>query len=190
METGQYNACQYSQSIFSMLLLSCFSRVRLCDAIDRSPPGSPVPEILQARTLEWVAIFFSNAWKWKVKGKSLSRVRLLATSWTTAYQAPPSMGFSRQEYFSGVPLPSPFMLIPYHTVFVTISFWYNWNQEPWCLQFCPFFSRLHWVFRVFSVSIQLLEFFFFCFTLKNTIGILIGITWNLCLDFNNIGNLT
>ena len=79
----------------------------LCDPIDGSPPGSPVPGILQARTLEWVAISFSNAWKWKVKGKSLSRVRLLATPWTTAYQAPPSMGFSRQEYWSGVPLPSP-----------------------------------------------------------------------------------
>ena len=79
----------------------------LCDPIDGSPPGSPIPGILQARTLEWVAISFSNAWKWKVKGKSLSRVRLLATPWTAAYQAPPSMGFSRQEYWSGVPLPSP-----------------------------------------------------------------------------------
>ena len=66
----------------------------------------PIPGILQARTLEWVAIFFSNAWKWKVKGKSLSRARLLATPWTAAYQAPLSMGFSRQEYWSGVPLPS------------------------------------------------------------------------------------
>ena len=70
------------------------------------PPGSPIPGILQARTLEWVAISFSNAWKWKVKGKSLSRVQLFATPWTAAYQAPPSMGFSRQEYWSGVPLPS------------------------------------------------------------------------------------
>ena len=75
----------------------------LCDPIDGSPPGSPVPGILQARTLEWVAISFSNAWKWKVKGKSL-----LVTPWTAAYQAPLSMGFSRQEYWSGVPLPSPF----------------------------------------------------------------------------------
>ena len=74
--------------------------------IDGSPPGSPVPGILQARTLEWVAISFSNAWKWKVKGKSLSRVQLLATPWTAAHQAPPSMGFSRQEYWSGVLLPS------------------------------------------------------------------------------------
>ena len=79
----------------------------LCDPIDSSPPVSPIPGILQARTLEWVAISFSNAWKWKVKGKSLSRVRLCATPWTAAYQALPSMGFSRQEYWSGVPLPSP-----------------------------------------------------------------------------------
>ena len=77
----------------------------LCDPIDGSPPGSPVPGILQTRTLEWVAISFSNEWKWKVK--SLSGVQLLATPWTTAYQAPPSMGFSRQEYSSGVPLLSP-----------------------------------------------------------------------------------
>ena len=69
----------------------------------RQPPGSPIPGILQARTLEWVAISFSNAWKWKVKAKSLSRVWLLATPWTAAYQDPPSMGFSRQEYWSGVP---------------------------------------------------------------------------------------
>ena len=79
----------------------------LCDPIDSSPPGSAVPGILQARTLEWVAMSFSNAWKWKVKVKSLSRVRLLATPWTAAYQSPPSMGFSMQEYWSGVPLPSP-----------------------------------------------------------------------------------
>ena len=71
-----------------------------------SPPGFPVPGILQAKTLEWLAISFSNAWKWKVKVKSLSHVRLFATPWTAAYQAPPSMGFSRQEYWSGVPSPS------------------------------------------------------------------------------------
>ena len=79
----------------------------LCDPIDGSPLGSPVPGILQARTLEWVAISFSSAGKWKVKVKLLSRVQLLATPWTAAYQAPLSMGFSRQEYWSGVPLPSP-----------------------------------------------------------------------------------
>ena len=84
------------------LLQSCPT---LCDPRDGSPPGSPVPGILQARTLEWVAISFSNAWKWKVKVKSLSRVRLLATSWTAAHQAPPSMGFSRQEHWSGMPVP-------------------------------------------------------------------------------------
>ena len=85
-------------------LQSCPS---LCNPIDSSPPGSPVPGILQARTLEWVAISFSNAWKWKVRVKLFNHVWLLATPWTAAYQAPPSMGFSRQEYWSGVPLPSP-----------------------------------------------------------------------------------
>ena len=87
-------------------LQSCLT---LCDPKDGSPPGSPVPGILQARTLEWVAISFSNAWKWKVEVKSLSHVWLLATPWTAAHQAPPSMGFSRQEYWSGVPLPSPIL---------------------------------------------------------------------------------
>ena len=86
---------------------SCQLCPTLWDPIDGSSPGSSVPGILQARTLEWVAISFSDAWKWKVKVKSLSRVRLLATPWTVAYQAPLSMGFPRQEYWSGVPLPSP-----------------------------------------------------------------------------------
>ena len=85
------------------LLQSCPT---LCNPIDGSPPGFSVHGILQARTLEWVAISFSNAWKWKVKVKSLSRVWLLETPWTVAYQAPPSMGFSRQECWSGVPSPS------------------------------------------------------------------------------------
>ena len=80
------------------LLQSCPT---LCDPRDGSPPGSPVPGIVQARTLEWVAISFSSAWKWKVKVKSLSRVLLLVTPWTATYQAPLSMGFSRQEYWSG-----------------------------------------------------------------------------------------
>ena len=87
------------------------SYLTLCNPIDGSPPGSPVPGILQARTLEWIAISFSNAWKWKVKVKSFSRVRLLATPWTEAHQAPPFMGFSRQEYWSGVPLPSPCLFL-------------------------------------------------------------------------------
>ena len=81
----------------------------LCNPIDSSPQGSPVPGILQARTLEWVAISFTmhESEKWKLKVKSLSPVWLFATPWTAAYQAPPSMGFSRQEYWSGLPLPSP-----------------------------------------------------------------------------------
>ena len=82
----------------------------LCNPIDDSPPGYPVPGILQARTLEWAAISFSNAWKWKVRVKLLSRVRLLVTPWTAAHQAPLSMKFSRQEYWSGVPLPSPYFM--------------------------------------------------------------------------------
>ena len=81
----------------------------LCDPIDGSRPGSAVPGILQARTLEWVAIFFSNAWEWQVKVKSLSCVQLSATPWTAAHQAPPSMGISRQEYWSGVPLLRPYI---------------------------------------------------------------------------------
>ena len=85
-------------------LQSCLT---LCDPIDGSPPGSTAPGILQARTLEWVAISLSNEWTWKVKVKSLSCIRLLATPWTAAHQAPPSMGVSRQEYWSGVPGPSP-----------------------------------------------------------------------------------
>ena len=85
----------------------------LCDPVDSSPPGSTVPGILQARTLEWVAMTFSNAWKWKGKGKLLSRVWLFPTPWTAAYQAPPPMGFSRQEDWSGLPLPS---LLPIYTL--------------------------------------------------------------------------
>ena len=80
-------------------LQSCLT---LCDPIDGSSPGSPFHGILQARTLEWVAISFSNAWKWKVKVKSLRHAWLLATPWAVAYQAPSSMGFSRQEYWSGL----------------------------------------------------------------------------------------
>ena len=91
---------QVSAATAAKSLQSCPT---LCDPTDGRPPGSPVPGILQARTLEWVAISFSNAWKWKVKVNSLSRVRLLATLWTAAHQAPPSMGFPRQEYWSGVP---------------------------------------------------------------------------------------
>ena len=111
-------SCRYSSVITQMKTHTCRhtasaaaakslqSCPTLCDPIDGSPPGSTVPGVLQASTLEWVAISFSNAWKWKVKVNSLSRVWLLATPWTATHQAPPSMGFSRQEYWSGVPLPS------------------------------------------------------------------------------------
>ena len=112
----------------------------LCDPIDGSPPGSPVCGILQARTLEWVAISFSNAWKWKVKGKLLSRVQPSATPWTAAFQAPPSMGFSRQEYWSGVPLPSP----------MTHKSRPNWSKNLGSLKnvktwICPGWSFQRWL---------------------------------------------
>ena len=87
--------CQTSTWISHAAAKSLQSCPTLCDPIDGSPPGSPVPGILQARTLEWVAMSFSNVWKWKVKVKSLNRIRLLATPWTAAYQAPLPMGFSR-----------------------------------------------------------------------------------------------
>ena len=106
----------------------------LCDPIDSSPPGFPVPGTLQARTLEWVAISFSNAWNWKVKVKvkSLSCVRLFMTPWTAAYEAPPPMGFSRQEYWSGLPLPSPQNLLV-ETKTETSSWW--------TLSFCCILAR-------------------------------------------------
>ena len=103
-------------------LQSCLT---LCYPIDGSPPGFPVPGVLQARTLEWVAVSFSNAWKWKVKVKLLSRVRLLATPWTAVYQAPLPMGFSRQEYWSGLPLPSPSTLLA--NVNYTTQFYQLWS---------------------------------------------------------------
>ena len=96
--------CSTSYITAAKSLQSCPT---LCDPMDCSLPGFSVHGILQARTLEWVAISFSNAWKWKVKVKSLSCVWLLATPWTAAYQASPSMGFSRQEHWSGLPFPSP-----------------------------------------------------------------------------------
>ena len=117
----------------------------LCDHLDGSPPGFPVPGILQARTLEWVTISFPKAWKWKVKVKSLSHVWLLATPWTAAYQAPLSMGFARQEYWSGVPLPSPlkvYVLFQIWRIFchglvnyllshtATAFFWWNFYSAP------------------------------------------------------------
>ena len=115
------------------LLQSCPT---LCNPIHGSPLGSTVSGILQARTLEWVAISFSNAGKWKVKAKSLSFVRLLATPWTAAYQAPPSMGFSRQEYWSGLPLPSPLCFLCHtHTQKGSIDFLKSLNKQ-WGGYYC------------------------------------------------------
>ena len=114
----------------------------LCNPVDGSPPGSPVPGILQAGTLEWVSISFSNAWKWKVKVKSPSRVRLFATPWTAAHQAPPSMGFSRQECWSGVPLPSPRKCMRERKIF---------NFYPWdCLNVKTTFMFYFLVFLTMS----------------------------------------
>ena len=98
-------------SVYITLLTATAKSLQSCPTLGShrwQPSRLPVPGILQARTLEWVAISFSNAWKWKVKVKLLSRVWLLATPWTAAHQAPRSMGFSRQEHWSGVPLPSLF----------------------------------------------------------------------------------
>ena len=116
-------ACVYKNSFYhshTCAAKSLQSCPTLCDPTDGSPTGSPVPGILQARTLEWVAISFSNAGKWKVKVKSLSRVRLLVASWTAAHQAPPSMGFSRQEYWSGVLSPSP-IVTPVLVINISLS---------------------------------------------------------------------
>ena len=107
----------------------------------RQPTRLPLPGILQARTLEWVAISSSNAWKWKVKVKSLSRVRLFATPWIAAYQAPPSMGFSRQEYWSGVPLPSP----PLRTRLGQQKLVYWWHLYKFPFALCPL-KRTGWAF--------------------------------------------
>ena len=121
-----HTACLYYPNVysFSAAAATAAKSLQSCptlrDPIDGSPPGSAIPGILQARTVEWVAISFSNAWKWKVKGKSLSRFRPSATPWTAAHQAPPSMRFSRQEYWSGVPLPSPQYQIDYWVSLSTI----------------------------------------------------------------------
>ena len=116
-------------------LQSCLT---LCDPIDGSPPGSSVPGILQARILEWVAISFSNAWKWKVKVKSLSRVWLCVIPWTAAHQAPLSLGFSRQESWSGVPFPSPMhacMLSCFSHVWLCATLWTAAHQAPLSMGF-------------------------------------------------------
>ena len=160
--TSPHLSLAWSLTLHSLLpfppqILSFFAAAKslqscptLWDPRDGSPPGSPVPGILQARTREWVAISFSNAGKWKVKVKSLSRVWLFATPWTAAYQAPPSMGFSRQEYWSGVQLPSPSLSLASSNS--TVLQGYSWlptasGNRPWQLLltcFSPFSEvRLH-----------------------------------------------
>jgi len=120
--SAEIPACSWKISLcqkFIAAAKSLQSCTTLRDPIDGSPPGFPVPGIFQVRTMEWVAISFSNAWKWKVKVKSLSRVRLLATPWTAAHQAPPSLRFSSQEHWSRLPFPSPKV--------------YYWNANFWPL---------------------------------------------------------
>ena len=130
----------------------------LCDPIDGSPPGSPVPGIFQARTLEWGAISFSKAWKWKVKVKLLSRVRLLATPWTAAYQAPPSMGFSRQEDWSGVPSPS---LMLHYKLYQMLPWRENRYSTITLFYFLLFFNiNLFVLFFMQHVNLKMKAFFF------------------------------
>ena len=116
----------YAAASAAKSLQSCLT---VCVPIDDSPPGSAVPGILQARIVQWVAISFSKAWKWKEKVKSLSRVQLLETPWTAAYQAPPSMGFSSQEYWSGLPLPSPCESYKLYKM-LRKMFWGVWGHSP------------------------------------------------------------
>ena len=156
--------CQYDTAATAAAAKSLQSCPTLCERTDGSPPGSPVPGILQARTLEWVAISFSNAWKWKVKVKSLSHVWLLVTPWTAAYQAPPSMGFSRQEYWSGVPLlslqydteyPSNNYITPLHPTLL-------WSSDHICLKnlSCTYGPDTRWVNKHLSyVSHELTLFY-------------------------------
>ena len=130
----------------------------LCDPTD----GSPVPGILQARTLEWVAISFSNAWKWKGKVKSFNRVWLLATPGTVAYQAPSSMGFFRQEYSSGVPLPSPCVLwrrVYFLPIFLFFFFFLLLNCMS-CLWFWILSIYLSYHLQIFSPILYVVFSFF------------------------------
>ena len=142
--------------MFAAAAKSLQSCPTLCDPMDSSPPVSPVPGILQARTLEWVAISFSNAWKWKLKVKSLSCVRLFTTPWTAAHQAPPSMGFSRQEYWSGLPLclwspnSMPGSVLCAGNIAVntadTVTVFMEWEQNldlPSCLSQCSAYCLPH-----------------------------------------------
>ena len=129
--------CPRATTLMKVKSLSC---VQLCDPMDCNPPGSSIQGIFQARVLEWVAISFSNAWKWKVKVKLLGCVQLFTTPWTAAYQAPPSRGFSRQEYWSGVPLPSlVHMLLKSNLKDLKHYFASMWNEHN-CIALWAFFG--------------------------------------------------
>ena len=177
------------------LLQSCLT---LCDPRDGSPPGSPTPGILQARALEWVAISFSNAWKWNVKVKSLSRVQLVVTPWAAAHQAPLSMRFSRQEYWSGVPSPS---LYGYYTSLEGVRHDLATKQQQYLSSInCLFFILWNtWTFscsfllsclsssRPPSLPHSLLpSFFFFLFTVSGNLEIATELTGLILLL--NIGH--
>ena len=142
----------------------------LSDPIDGSPPGSPIPGILQARTVEWVAISFFNGWKWKVKVKLLSYVRLFATPGAAAYQASPSMGFSRQEYWSGLPFPSPAMQ---ETWVQSLSWEHSLHKGVFLELSCFFYepkdagNLTQWMFFILSPD-------------KRELG---QICWNIVLNF-------
>ena len=144
-----------------LLLLSRFSCVRfsrtLCDPIDGSPSGSPIPGILQARILEWVAISFSNAWKWKGKVKSLSRVWLFTTPWTAAHQVPPSVGFSRQEYWSGLPLSSP--SLGFRVAFSLIMV--GGKEYVYCLEYGDGFIVVSYTFMYQAIKLYTLKCFIY-----------------------------
>ena len=132
-----YNLDLFGVEEYAAAAKSLQSCPTLCDPIDGSPPGSPIPGILQARTLEWSAISFSNTWKRKVKVKSLSCIRLLATLWTVAYQAPLSMGFARQEYWSRVPLLS-FMInhvLENNLLWIVLNYYRGLQSVLLCLMF-------------------------------------------------------
>ena len=134
----------YYLGMYLLLLLSCFSRVDSVQPHRRQPTRLLHPWHSQARTLEWVAISFSNAWKWKVKVKSLSHVQLLATPWTAAYQAPPSMGFSRQEYWSAVPfkeLPNSFEKTLHHFIFSSTMYDLSFNLINNKMYLCLFHNK-------------------------------------------------
>ena len=143
---------------------SLHSGPTLCNLIDGSPPGSRIPGILQARTLEWVAISFSNAWKWKGKVKLLSRVWLLVTLWTAAYQTPPSVGFSRQEDWSGLPLPSPGTSTK--NMLKKLNLWWSKTQGEYVYK------------RGTQGSLLVMELFFILIMMEPQIYICDNIVWN------------